>query len=478
MFKTIFSRLLIASLSVLLISFILMGTILFGYMGNYLIAEKSIRLKEVAAQVSDMTTFMQIENQGLLYNRAYQNNINAIASFSGSHIIVVNYSGDVFATDQSLSGVKTIDKSITKDVLDGKQVELTDNLGGIYNTNVFTIGYPILYNGEIVGGVFLSVTSPEVDKIRYSIISAFILSAAVLILIAFIVIYFLSKRLTSPIKSINIAAKNIAAGNFDSRVNINSKDEIGQLAETFNYMADSLSQLEYLQSNFIANVSHELRTPMTSIGGFIESIMDGTIPPSKQNEYINVVSSEIQRLSRLVSDMLDISKMSIGEFHIDMKSFDINELIRLSIIKFEQYIEDKNLNIKVNFEQDPITVLADYDAISRVLTNLLDNAIKFSNQGGLLEINVSIQTKKAHIAISNTGIGIEKQDESHIWDRFYKTDKSRSKDKSGAGLGLYMVKNILGYHGENIFFKSIDANIETDSTPLKKTTFTFTLELS
>ena len=208
-------------------------------------------------------------------------------------------------------------------------------------------------------------------------------------------------------------------------------------------MVAALQNLEEMRRGFIANVSHELRTPMTSISGFIEGILDGTIPPEKQKDYLEIVKEEVMRLNRLVNELLDLARMEAGEIHIVTKDFNINELIRRCIIKLESLIMEKNLEIVANFEEEDVFVRADIDAIERVILNLIHNAVKFTPEEGIICLSTSIQKDNVLISVADNGIGMEKEELDMIWDRFYKSDKSRSRDKLGTGLGLAIVKTLL-----------------------------------
>ena len=219
-------------------------------------------------------------------------------------------------------------------------------------------------------------------------------------------------------------------------------------------MVDDLQKLEEMRRGFIANVSHELRTPMTSIRGFIEGILDGTIPPDRQKDYLLIVRDETNRLNRLVNDLLDLAKMEAGEITLNIKPFDINELIRICVIKLETLITSKNIEIEANFENDNLLVSADRDSIERVIINLLHNAVKFSNENGKIILETVKNKDKVLISIKDSGIGIDENEQKRVWDRFYKSDKSRGKDKTGTGLGLAIVKNIVNEHKQDIWVES------------------------
>jgi signal transduction histidine kinase len=222
-----------------------------------------------------------------------------------------------------------------------------------------------------------------------------------------------------------------------------------------------------MRSSFVANVSHELRTPMTTISGFVEGILDGTIAEEKRPQYLEIVLDESRRLSRLVSDLLDLDKIERNQQPLDLKEFDVNELLRLNLIKLERRVEDKRLNVEVEFENDPQKVLAEKDSIARVVVNLLDNAVKFADEGGYIGVKTGTSGNDVFVAVENSGLGMEPDELERIFDRFYKTDKSRSADKIGVGLGLYIVKNIIKNHGKQIW---------AESALGEYTRFTFTLQ--
>jgi len=282
----------------------------------------------------------------------------------------------------------------------------------------------------------------------------FIFSGGVAIFLSIILVYIFSLRFTRPLKQINNAAKIIAGGEFRNRLVVNTEDEIGQLADSFNQMVEDLQKLEEMRRGFIANVSHELRTPMTSIRGFIEGILDGTIPPDRQENYLIIVRDETNRLNRLVNDLLDLAKMESGEITLNIKPFDINELVRICVIKLETLITSKSLEIEANFENDNLLVIADRDSIERVIINLLHNAVKFSNENGRIILETVKNKEKILISIKDDGVGIDEIDKKRVWDRFYKSDKSRGMDKTGTGLGLAIVKNIINEHKQDIWVES------------------------
>jgi signal transduction histidine kinase len=276
-------------------------------------------------------------------------------------------------------------------------------------------------------------------------------------LAAFIAIYLISERIIHPLKEISRAAKSFASGKLDVRVSVKGSDEVAELAAAFNNMAESLEASEKMRNTFVSNVSHDLRTPMTSISGFIDGILDGVIPPEKHRHYLKIVSEEVKRLSRLVVTLLDISKIQAGERKFTMVPFDICEMALQILFTFEKKIEEKNLNIVFDFDEENMTAIADRDAIYQILYNICDNAVKFSVPNGMLKVSVKrLKNRKYLVGIYNEGSGIPKEDLPHIFERFYKSDKSRGLDKTGVGLGLYICKTIIEAHEEELWVESAE----------------------
>ena len=275
--------------------------------------------------------------------------------------------------------------------------------------------------------------------------------------------------MVTPLQQMSAAAKRFAMGDFSYRVNVNTNDELADLGYAFNDMADALDKLESSRRSFVANVSHELKTPMTSIAGFIDGILDGTIPKDKEEYYLKIVSDEVRRLSRLVVAMLNMSKIESGDFQMKPKSYNLSDQIIHILLTFEQKIEKKNIEIRGLEDLEPHHLVADTDMIYQVIYNLFDNAVKFTNDNGYIQINVSDIGDSIQVSIKNSGDGIDASELSRVFERFYKVDKSRSLDAKGAGLGLYIVKTMVEMHGGRIFARS-DSKSEAE--------FVFTLPKS
>jgi len=266
----------------------------------------------------------------------------------------------------------------------------------------------------------------------------------------FVSIYAMTYRITKPLKSMSEASKAMARGDFSRRIPVMSDDEIGELSMSFNMMTNNLAQLEGMRRSFVANVSHELKTPMTTIGGFIDGILDGTIDKEKQSYYLSIVSQEVKRLSRLVHSMLSMARLESGEFKLKPELFDLSGLLCTIVISQEQRIEKLNLNITGLDELQNVSVTADKDLIHQVIYNLVDNAIKFNKEGGEIRFSLTAEGKNAVLTVTNSGDGIPHTDMPFVFERFYKVDKSRSASKNSTGLGLYIVKTIVTAHGGSI----------------------------
>jgi len=463
--KSLYFKLFTFIMAIYVTSAIVTGLILFGFLGNYFMDRQEENLKNIANEAADITVSLA---QTRASGDTFRASIDSIATSTQTEIFIVDKNANVVISSiEEYTG--SLKESFTKGMLEGKSETFRGEIGKNSKTNMLAVSQPIKHNGEVVGGVLVSIPMPEISKAKGDVFKHFFWSVCIVAVAVGVLVYFLARKIARPISKLNDAAKSIAKGNFKKRVEIDDIEEIGELGETFNEMAESIEQFENTRNSFVANISHDLRTPMTTITGFVQGILDGTIPEEKHEWYLSIVLDESKRLSRIVSDLLDISKLEQGSFDLELRDFDINELVRLTVIKFEKKITDKDIMLSVEFDKDSVLVNADKDAISRVLTNLLDNAIKFTNEKGFIDIRVGTKNGKAYVSIQNSGLGIVEEDLKRIFDRFYKTDKSRSLDKNGAGLGLYIVKSIIQAHGERVWAESVQDEFAR---------FSFTMQLS
>ena len=498
MFKTIFSKMIAIFILILLIAFSITGIMLNMFLDNYVTDEKASMLESSSSWVNLVfSNYLEtINNSSDTINARAENYLKeslvAYGNYTGSFTWIVDNTGHILRSNmdfpQTISNkykdntgyIKLPEnKQFSKLLSEETATREVGDFNGFFKDPAFvkygglwlTVGRSFKYQdssgSDVMVIIYMHTPVNELILARYSVFKYFLISVGVAIVIAVLLIYIFSLRLSRPLKQIKNAAAKIANGEFEKRLDIKSRDEIGELAKTFNQMAIALQNIEEMRRGFIANVSHELRTPMTSIRGFIEGILDGTIPPERQNHYLTIVRDETNRLNRLINDLLDLAKMEAGEMTLNIMSLDINELVRKCVIKLETLLLEKDLTVDADFEEEDILAKADADAIERVLYNLMHNAIKFTPEGGNIKIMTRMLKDKIEVTVKDNGIGINENELDMIWDRFYKTDKSRSKDKTGTGLGLAIVRNIINEHGQNIWVESKSG---------EGTSFTFTLE--
>ena len=388
----------------------------------------------------------------------------ALGTTSQKHILVADRYGTVVSCSDTEFGCEHIGKSIPMDVIEkiaNKDSLTKTDLGGVYSSKRYVVCRPIMSKNvvdTVNGYVFMAGGEDALSVLWRDYAGLFVVLAFFVMILTFLATYFTTKRQAEPIKQMAHIANRFARGDYSSRVTYNGNiNELEALTNSFNKMADSIEHSENMRREFVANVSHELKTPMTSIAGFADGIMDGTIPRSRQNEYLAIISSETRRLSRLVRSMLDMSQLQAQDKStILSKQFDICEVMRLALLSLEHKITGKNLDVDAQIPEDPIIVRGDKDAINQVVYNLIDNGAKFAPEGSVLSLAIWKQGTKAFVSVQNTGDTISPQELPLIFDRFHKTDKSRSKDRDGVGLGLYIVKTILDNHNEDIYVTSKD----------------------
>jgi signal transduction histidine kinase len=329
------------------------------------------------------------------------------------------------------------------------------NPGLVFPRQMLLSADPFYIDGEPAGFVMAAQPLSE-GLLSYmaGMLQLLMLSAMVVLVISCAVVYLITRRLVRPLQDMVLATKQYAQGDFGYRVKIKDGSELNWLGEAFNAMAISLATLESSRRSFVANVSHELKTPMTTIGGFIEGMLDGTIPQEERKKYLEVVSGEIKRLSRLVTGMLNLSRIEAGELRMNLAPVDISELLFTTALSFEQIISRKGIELTGLEDLASITLEGDRDLLTQVFFNLVDNAAKFTPPGGRIELRARREKDLAVFTLRNTGAGIASEEIGRIFERFYKTDQSRSYDTRGAGLGLYLSQTIVKMHGGAIYAES------------------------
>ena len=477
MFKSVFTKYITAFMVIIFVSFSVLILIVSAIVTNFSITTKRDLMEQTARNIIININYMLRFNVD--FDTIAESDpdyithlLNTQAKNSNSVILITDNTGEImFMSTEGRNQkhdlvLKDVPENIIRDVAAGLDTYSYSSLEGVFNNrhmNYITFvtsnsdyrsalekeGSVINYD-DIECVIFICTSSMQVSGLVENVTRTTVILALWIFLVALIAIYLISEKITEPLKSMSKAAKSFAQGKFDVRVKVTGYDEVAQLAVAFNNMATSLEKNEELRKGFLANVAHDLRTPMTTIAGFVDGILDGTIPPEQHEHYLGVISSEVRRLSRLVASLLDISRIQAGDRKFNKTAFDICEMGRQILIAQEQRIDEKKLEVEFYCAKDKMFVHADVDAMHQVLYNLCDNAIKFADEGGQLKISITEKDKKVTVSLRNSGKGIPPEDLPFVFDRFYKSDRSRGLDKSGVGLGLYIVKTIIDQHNEEI----------------------------
>ena len=332
----------------------------------------------------------------------------------------------------------------------GTSYYMTGNFFGEFDEEVLSVISPINYNLRVRGYLVIHSEMDELYAEKEALLNIMYITLAALLIIFFIALLFFGYIIYYPMKKITKAASEYAAGNLSYEVDVNTEDEFGRLANSMNQMARELNEMENYERKFIANISHDFRSPLTSIKGYVEAMMDGTIPVEFQEKYFNIVLFETDRLKKLTEELLTLNSFGSKRGMLEITTFDINAVIKSTATSFEGRCRDRKISIELLFESWHQPVKADMGKIQQVLYNLIDNAIKFSNDNSSIEVETTVKHEKVFVSVKDHGVGIPKDSQKKIWERFYKSDTSRGKDKRGTGLGLAIVKEIIQTHNEHI----------------------------
>lgn len=472
--NTLFWRLICAFVGTLIMTVLVLSFIMVALLR----AERQNAYEaEVRLQAQDVAQLLQMQDVSFMWRldptpgSTVQWKIDEIRETYEAEIWLVNVNGSALVVGSKEYGGQINDAHVIEQiwqVLRGNEIRVQgmfEELG----SGVVTIGVPWYGSGtfskQVMGAVLMhiSVDSLQVDYsdlIRYA---AF--AAVVALVVGTLLAWFIARNQLRPLRQINDAVTAFAGGDFERRVEIRGDSEMAQLAASFNKMAAEISTLDQSRKSFVANVSHELRSPMTCIQGYIQGIIDGTITEEERPKYLNTVLSETRRLTKLVGELLDLSRFESGKIPMNMTVFDVNELILSVLFRYEQKIEDKGVVVDISFKEQPCYVRADIDRMTQVVTNLIDNAVKFTREGGQLAVWTQTDDARASVTVRNEGTGIPAEDLPFIFDRFYKVDKAHTSGM-GTGLGLSIVKKIMEQHGQSV----------TANSSGSMTTFVFTLE--
>ena len=476
-FHGLYWRQMAVTVGMVALTLVLMGVSFFSLSYNYARDQRTDELLVRAQAVSKLSvryleTGRYLSMEELQEDEQFRQLAATAAVISEMDILVCDTDGHVLlSTDETMAGQSiNIPQSVMEKVLSDGTWSGRSRLDQIYQNKQFIGGVAVVNpsSGKTLGAVFTVSTSASIDDLWRAFAGLLLMTAFVVLMISFMASSITTMRQIKPIREMAQATRQYAEGDFDIRMNdYGREDEIGELAASFNNMAESLQQMERQRREFIANISHELKTPMTTIAGYTDGILDGTIPPENEKQYLQIISDESRRLSRLVRRMLDVSQLQAMDPLRGGNHFDLCESMRRVLISMEKKINDRHLDVDADIPDEPILVLGDNDMITQVIYNLLENAAKFAREGSTLYLGVTMMDGKARVTVRNVGDTIPAEELPLLFERFHKSDKSRSEDKDGYGLGLYIVKTILRQHKEEI-------NVTSENGV---TTFTFSLRV-
>ena len=460
--RTMFGKMLSLTVALILVSCLLLGCAFRIEMRRYLIQEKQEMLYNDAAAVTALAAAYNTAGE-LEDNWDFRISLSLAADVSEAQTLICDDSGTIVLSSGAEDGF--IGKSVPITALAAAQSDgwyhERGTMNGLFADTKLIMCMPIVAesSGEQIGTVVVASEEVQIDSFLSHTTNIFLITALVTLAVAILVTSVTANRLTRPLKELARTARDFGHGNLHARAAIgaDSTEEMDELTTAFNNMATSLEKSELQRRELVANVSHELKTPMTTIAGFMDGMLDGTIPEEQHRKYMQTVSDEVRRLSRLVRSMLEISRIQDQGIPEERKQkFDICESIGRVLLTFEQKINAKHLQVEVQMPDNGVRVYAEPDAITQVIYNLTDNAVKFCSEGGSLYLQVESDGSKATVSVANTGETIPAEELPLVFDRFHKADRSRSKDREGAGLGLYIVKTIVVSHGEDISVTSRD----------------------
>lgn len=467
-FRGMYWRQLLVTAGMVLLTLVLLGFVFFSltyiHMRREQTGELTNRAESMARQCLNYTVRNPVDGHPLPFpqlkdNPYFFNLADFAADISGVQFILYDTKqNQVYATGEGISAYTDADWSLFRE-LAGKVTpekpvrEFREN--GDMGRLIAGVAAVNPRNSEMVGVVFASSTASRLDRLWNTFISLYFVTAAAMMLISFLAVSVTASQMVLPLKEMVRATRQYALGDFETRMDdCDQSDEIGELSASFNQMADILQQQESQRREFLSNLSHDLKTPLTTIAGYTDGILDGTIPAAQERKYLEIIAEESRRLSRMVRRMLDVNQFQTIDPLRNGRTFDLCESMRRVLISMEKKITDRGLDVEADIPDASIFVLGDMDMIIQVLYNLLENAVKFAKPESVLYFGVRVREKRAVVKVRNTGETIPPEELPLLFERFHKSDKSRGVDRDGVGLGLYIVKTILRRHKEEIYVTS------------------------
>lgn len=440
----------------------ILGYIIFGFFGFVVVATfvsnmtlEHLKREKANALYSEATLIAKTYASDL-YNSetsldTVKRQLDALSTYLSATIWIINPSGRMVLDSSSPINIENevVIENFDPTVISGSYYTM-GNFFGSFNEQMLSVFSPITSSFKVKGYVVIHTPMNAIQASCNSLLNISYIMLVILFLLSLIILIFFTEIVYLPLRKITEATEQYASGNMHYEFQIDSEDEIGYLAATLSYMASEIARSEDDQKKFVANVSHDFRSPLTSIKGYLEAMLDGTIPPEMHEKYLNIVLNETERLAKLTNGLLTLNNINTKGMLLDRTDFELNQIIRNTAASFEGTCKQKSIAIELVLTGDNIYVNADMGKIQQVFYNLLDNAIKFSHNDSLIKIETSEKSNKVYISVKDSGIGIPKDDLKLIWNRFYKSDASRGKDKKGTGLGLSITKEIIHAHGEHI----------------------------
>lgn len=461
-----FKRIISLIVSVVVVITVVLAGICCSTIRNQQINSRLDELKKEAREIAYLagqTTSISISGHLFSTAQSWQKYLNwkaaEVNDEFGAYILVVNRSGQVMdnmktissqdsALASSLNG-KELSEALVK-VLGGEEISLRTMVNG---SPTFTVGVPFVQNDTVLGAVLIQTEVQYIESGIDTLMLQVVLFSLAVLVCAVVLTFLYVRSILKPLKQVTAAAKQMADGDFNARVEVTQgTPEVEELSRSFNTMADKISETESSRREFVANVSHELRSPITSISGFVQGMEDGTIPPEEHSHYLSIVGDETKRLSKLIGQLLALSRLERDDAALTETDFDICEMLRRAIIRRMNDLDSKHLNVVCDFDHDNVFVHGDSDRIEQVVVNLLDNALKFTPDGGQITLSVHDREGKEHITVADNGVGILPEDRGKVFDRFFTADRAHTSGK-GTGLGLSICQRIMQMHGEQIYLE-------------------------
>lgn len=468
--KSLFARNFAIYALVIVLGFVILGSAFISQVNRFALQEKQQQLADASDRAVQFTvsyfTLRESSEWNTQLGTNYRMTMHMLAGDCNGTIFVGSRDGALLyiadsdgCYSQEDNGLDMPSAAMDALLRDGYYAQTSAFYGYLSSQN-YVMGKLVETDGEAIGAVFVCMPAQATEELFMRLSRVFILLTIGVLFLTLVATIIVTRSTVQPLKNMAVAARNFAQGDYSARAPLpRQQDELYDLTIRFNRMAESMQTTEETRRGLIASVSHDLRTPMTTIAGFVDGILDGTIQPDKQEYYLRIISDEIKRLTRLANSMLSVSRLESGQA-LNLSLFDVSEMVRRIVIGFEQQLNDKRIEVKLDIPEQE-TIRADHDGLFQAVYNLVDNAVKFTpNEGEITIYMAENNNNRLQFNIRNSGSEIPADKLKFVFDRFYKGDTSRNRNSDGAGLGLYITKTVIRRHGGDIFVRSGDDRTE------------------